>query len=133
MSSHVMRVLQDANTDHCTCLLFSHMSTWVSFLFLSGTFMNMGFICCNPHISCLASTLYLPVPLSSVNVSESFVNRSSFIQVRHQPNLDGSTSNITKSAIWWLYNSPQPYLHGCGANPDTDLIYYVTFLLLMLL
>lgn len=32
-------------------------------LSLSHTFMNMGYICCYSHISCLAPTLYLAVPL----------------------------------------------------------------------
>lgn len=56
--------LQGYHTDHCTCLFiffFSHVHIGVS-VCLSGTFMNFGYICCNPHISCFAPALYLPVP-----------------------------------------------------------------------
>lgn len=77
------------HADHCTCYsLFSLVSTLVS-LFLSGTFMNLGYICCNPHISCLAPALYLPVP-----------QLVSWNHLRIRPLL---------IIILYNYNFPQPY------------------------
>lgn len=68
---------------HLLFIVFSHFGVSP---FLSGSFMNMGYIWCNPHISCLATCL---VP-------------SSWKHIRYNQKLPFGGSVILRSLITWL-------------------------------
>lgn len=85
------------------------------FLFLSGT-KKYGL-----HLVSLQDLTCLPVLLSC--------HRRGFTEESPQLNSDGNTSNITKSAVWWLYDSSQLYHMVAMVQTLTQILFIIIIII----
>lgn len=112
MSSHICGI---STFEHHTRSFVLSLVSLFPFLFLSGT-KKYGL-----HLVSLQDLTCLPVLLSC--------HRRGFTEESPQLNSDGNTSNITKSAVWWLYDSTQFYHMVAMVQTLTQILFIIIIII----